>query len=327
MRIRVAQPALALGALLLAAVSNAAGAGAGASWTLVDLGTLGGSASYGAAVSDDGYVAGCSITKSGAVHAFLYRDGAMADLAPAGEAGDSCALAVNDHGMAAGRSGSGELVVWNGSQVTRLGVNGNVGAINDRGEVAGSYATASGARAFLFRNGTLQDLGALAPGATSAAYAVNARGDVAGQSNGHAFLYRDGIMQDLGTLGGGNSIAKGINDRGEVVGMASDAHGIPTPFVYDGTMRALPGPSESGAIDINQRGMIVGSGEGVYGYMVVGDTSTLLQSLPAVSREGWHHFEPTGVNNRGWIVGTAFDADGDPRAFLLVPAREATQSR
>lgn len=325
MRIRVAQTALALGTFLAAALSHAAGAPG--SWKLVDLGTLGGSASYGAAVSDDGYVAGCSITKSGAVHAFLYRDGTMADLAPAGEAGESCALAVNDRGMAAGRSGSGELVVWDGSRVTRLGVNGNVGAINDRGEVVGSYASAGGDRAFLFRDGTLQDLGALAPGATSAAYAVNARGEVAGQSNGHAFLFRDGLMHDLGTLGGGNSIAKGINDRGEVVGMASDAHGVPTPFLYDGTMRALPGPSESGAVDINQRGMIVGSGEGVYGYMVVGDTSTLLQSLPAVSKQGWHHFEPTGINKAGWIVGTAFDANGDPRAFLLVPGGEGTQSR
>jgi hypothetical protein len=29
--------------------------------------------------------------------------------------------------------------------------------------------------------------------------------------------------------------------------------------------------------------------------------------------------EPTGVNQRGWIVGTGFDPQGQPRAFLLVP--------
>jgi probable HAF family extracellular repeat protein len=251
----------------------------------------------------------------------------MVDLAPPGEAGDSCALAVNDRGVAAGRSGSGELVAWDGTRVTRLGVKGNVGAINDRGEVVGSYAAAAGERAFLYRDGELHDLGALAPGAPSAAYAVNGRGDVAGQSNGHAFLYRDGLMRDLGTLGGGGSIAKGINDRGEVVGMASDAHGIPTPFLYDGAMRALPGPPQSAAIDINQRGTIVGSGEGVHGYVLANGAATLLQSLPAAAKDGWHHFEPTGVNDRGWIVGTAFDAGGEPRAFLLIPGRGATRMR
>jgi len=148
-----------------------------------------------------------------------------------------------------------------------------------------------------------------------------------GQSNGHAFLYREGLMRDLGTLGGANSIAKGINDRGEIVGMASDAHGVPTPFLYDGAMRALPGPSESGAIDINQRGIIVGSGEGVYGYVLARDTVTRLQSLPEAAAKGWHHFEPTGINDRGWIVGTAFDATGEPRAFLLVPGGGLARSR
>jgi len=202
-----------------------------------------------------------------------------------------------------------------------------VGAINDRGEIAGSYATGAGDRAFLYRDGALLDLGALAPGASSAALAVNDRGEVVGQSNGHAFLYREGLMRDLGTLGGANSIAKGINDRGEIVGMASDAHGVPTPFLYDGAMRALPGPSESGAIDINQRGIIVGSGEGVYGYVLARDTVTRLQSLPEAAAKGWHHFEPTGINDRGWIVGTAFDATGEPRAFLLVPGGGLAHSR
>lgn len=327
MRIPVARRAVALGAFLLSLASLAARADEPSPWTLVDLGTLGGSASYGAALSDDGYVAGCSLTGTGAVHAFLYHDGTMVDLVPAGEAGDSCALAVNDRGVAAGRSGSGELVVWDGGAVTHLGVKGNVGAINGRGEIAGSYATGAGDRAFLYRGGALHDLGSLAPGAPSAAFALNDRGDVVGQSNGHAFLYREGLMRDLGTLGGASSIAKGINDRGEIVGMASDARGVPTPFLYDGAMRALPGPSESAAIDINRRGTVVGSGEGVYGYVLAHDTVTRLQSLPEAVARGWHHFEPTGINDRGWIVGTAFDASGEPRAFLLVPGGGPARSR
>jgi probable HAF family extracellular repeat protein len=291
-------------------------------WTLVDLGTLGGPGSYGAAVSDTGIVVGCSDVQPNGVHAFIYEGGVMRDLGTASDAGgNSCALAVNDSGIAAGRSGSGELVVWSGSGVTHLGVTGDVGDINDAGVVVGSYRSGTGTRAFIYRDGTLTDLGTLGEGvsAQNAATAINAREEVVGVSNGHAFLYADGTMRDLGTLGGGISIAKGINDRGQVVGMAFNALGQPGPFLFDGTMRALPGASESAAIAINDRMQVVGSGEGVYGYVVAGGNVTRLDAIPAVRAKGWHHLEPTGINARGWIVGTAMTAEGDSRAFLLVP--------
>src|SRR5512141_2990756 len=75
-------------------------------WALVDIGTLGGPGSYGAAVSDNGIVVGCSDVMPSGVHAFVYRQGVMEDLGTAtGSAtGNSCALAVNDHGVVAGRS-------------------------------------------------------------------------------------------------------------------------------------------------------------------------------------------------------------------------------
>ncbi len=66
-----------------------------AEWTLIDLGTLGGSISYGAAVSNSGYVAGCAEVSAGVFHAFVYSNGSMRDLDPGGAAG-SCANAVND---------------------------------------------------------------------------------------------------------------------------------------------------------------------------------------------------------------------------------------
>ena len=320
MRIRGRTLRLLVGSFLLALGAGGAHAASTQSWALVDLGTLGGSGSFGSAVSDNGYVAGCSNTVNGDVHAFLWHDGAMVDLAAASgtASGASCGLAVNDRGVVAGRVASGELVVWNGAAVTSLGVTGDIGAINDSGLVVGSYADGSVKRAFAWQDGVLRDLGA--PSATaSLATAVNARGEIVGQANGHAFLYRDGAFVDLGTLGGAASIAKGINDQGEVVGMASDPHGVPTAFVYSGSMRALAGPGESAGVDISDRGLVVASGEGYYGYLVAGSDVTRLDKLPAVVAKGWHHMEPTGINDRGWIVGTGFGPDGNPRAFLLVP--------
>ena len=48
----------------------------------------------------------------------------------------------------------------------------------------------------------------------------------------HAFLWRNGTMTDLGTLAGsdGSSAARGVNRRGEVVGQSSTSDGQSQPF-------------------------------------------------------------------------------------------------
>lgn len=298
------------------------GEAAAGGWTLVDIGTLGGPGSYGAAVSNSGVVVGCSDVMPVGVHAFVYRDGAMQDLGTGGDstAGNSCALAVNRSGMVAGRSASGELVVWNGSSVTRLGVRGDVGDMNDAGIVVGSYLDSGQSRAFMFKDGVLTDLGTPGvSGSYSVANSINAKGDVVGTSNGRAFLYANGAMRDLGTLGGNRSVAKGINDRGQVVGMSSNDFGQPVPFIYDGTMQALPGGNYATAVAINDRVQIVVTGEGRGGHLVADGNVTPLDSLPAVQAKGWRRLEPTGINDQGWIVGTGTDAEGNFRAFLLIP--------
>ncbi len=122
------------------------------SWTLVDIGTLGGPGSYGSAVSNNGVVVGCSDVPAGGVHAFVYRDGAMQDLGTGTDsaAGNSCALAVDQSGAAAGRAANGELVIWKGGSITRLGVQGNVGGMNNGGIVVGCYQQAGQSRAFVY---------------------------------------------------------------------------------------------------------------------------------------------------------------------------------
>jgi probable HAF family extracellular repeat protein len=297
-------------------------------WGLVDIGTLGGPGSYGAAVSNSGYVAGCADDAAGGTHAFLYRDGRIEDLGTANgtAGGNSCALAVNDSGVAAGRSGAGELVIWSGGSIAHLGIEGNIGGIDGAGMVVGTRVEGASSRAFMYARGAVTTLGTLGgddPAGSSGATALNARGEIVGSSNGHAVVFEDGMPRDLGSLGGSSSAAKGINDGGQVVGMATDAHGAPLPFLYDGSMRALPGPGYSSAIAINNRGQVVGSGEGIYGYLLDGGTLTRLDTIPAVVARGWRHLEPTGISDRGWIVGTAVDGDGNLRAFLLVPPGQA----
>lgn len=72
------------------------------------------------------------------------------------------------------------------------------------------------------------DLGTLAGAAESTAAAVNDRGVVVGQSGGRAVLWRDGRIVDLGTLGGSSSSALDINERGDVVGYSRVAEDVAT---------------------------------------------------------------------------------------------------
>lgn len=308
----------------LAALSFAAAGAAPVQWTVVDIGTLGGPGSYGAAINNSGLVVGCADLATGGAHAFAYSAGTLYDLGAGSDtAGSSCALAVNNQSTIAGRSSTGELVIWNATSVTRLGVQGDIGDIDDRGVVVGSYREGAASVAFMFANGALTKLGALGDNggypADSFASGINARGQIVGRSNGLAFVHENGAMRSLGTLGGSSSGAKGVNDRGEVVGMSTDAHSQPQPFIFDGAMRALPGPGYSGAVAINNRGQVVGSAEGSYGYLLEGEQYTRLDTIPAVQAKGWRHMEPTGINDRGWIVGTALTREGDMRAFILMP--------
>lgn len=308
----------------LAAFAFIATTATAADYTLIDLGTLGGPGSYGAAVSEEGVVVGCADVSAIAAHAFVWKDGRMQDLGTAGDGtGSSCALAVNDHGVVAGRSASGEVVVWEGGAAKRLSVRGDVGGINDRGVVVGSYSVEGTTRAFVYEGGTLLTLGTLGNDAAAATVAtsINDRGVVVGRSGGRACLYDGVAMTDLGTLGGNNGGARDMNDRGIVVGGASSATGQPTAFVYrrDG-MEAIDGTMQSTAIALNNRGQVVGSAEGRYGWLVDEHGVTWLGELASVASQGYRRFEPTGINDRGWIVGTATNAEGNLRAVLLVPS-------
>jgi probable HAF family extracellular repeat protein len=77
----------------------------GATYTVTDLGTLGGTRSYAAAINTRGDVVGWStLAGDTAVHAFLYesRRGRMIDLDPRGAAASSRAWGINDRGRIAG---------------------------------------------------------------------------------------------------------------------------------------------------------------------------------------------------------------------------------
>src|SRR6187402_2083683 len=164
---------------LVAALAACAMSASAADWTLVDLGTLGGPNAYATAVSAGGRVAGCSETAAGEIHAFVWYGGTMTDLGRGAEgAGNSCALALNDEGLVAGRASTGELVLWKEGVVTPLGFRGDVGDMNTHGVVVGARTVDASTRAFIYRDGVVTELGE--PSARGEATAINTRGQVVG---------------------------------------------------------------------------------------------------------------------------------------------------
>ena len=279
---------------------SALGASANAqSYTVTNLGTLGGrgfSQAYG--INVRGQVTGYS-TAGSEVHAFLYSNGSMLDLGTlaGGQSGGhgSSGYGINDSGQITGMSYirvTQEIHAFlysNGSMI-ELGIPGsnssgtsNVGlAINARGQITGGASTG---HAFLYSGGSMSDLGTLG-GNHSEGLGINAHGQITGWSEIagtttpgattpgsnrlHAFLYSNGSMIDLGTLGGTiSSVGTGINARGQATGYSCTAFVGPRgplchAFLYSyGSMIDLgtPADTSSWGLGINDRGQITGGAD------------------------------------------------------------------
>jgi probable HAF family extracellular repeat protein len=105
--------------------------------------------------------------------------------------------------------------------------------INDRGQVSFSLQTGLGSRGFFYDGNATVDIGTLG-GPTTNAVGLNNAGQVTGRSTipsgfEHAFVWSAGSgLIDLGVLpGAANSAAAAINNRGVVVGTSEGVPGTP----------------------------------------------------------------------------------------------------
>jgi probable HAF family extracellular repeat protein len=283
-------------------VFSAAAFAHGQAWEAVPLGTLGGAGSAAFGVNDAGQVVGASDTEDGAIHAFVWEDGAMTDLGTLTGGADSTAYSINNAGVIAGRSknaiGVDRAVKWEKDesgeyQILDLGTFTGAGfawatRINNAGQITG-YATAQ-----------------------SGAY--------------HAFLWTSGVMADLGTLHfTGNraySQGLGLNDAGQTVGFAyATFQGPEHGFFHDGTQQIdLTPPEQFGLAqghNVNSAGFIAGylsssQTSGAFRAAVWNPNTSSWDLIPPVENtsEGYGY----DINESGAVVGTSFEA-GLPSVF------------
>ena len=160
---------------------------------VTDLGTLGGTfRSTATSINDAGHVAGwASLPDENTFHAFLWRDGVMADLGSL-SGGHSFARAVNGTDVVVGDSSVPEgshAFIWKEGVMSDLGTLGgpfsSAYGINDIGHVVGYALTGSFAqRAVVWRGSTIRDLNDLIPTDSGwqlrEARAINTAGQIVG---------------------------------------------------------------------------------------------------------------------------------------------------
>lgn len=336
--------ALARG-LSAAALAALLAAPALAQYTIVDLGTLGGSQSTATGVNTRGDVVGFARNATEQDRAFLVPSGgSMQDLGTFGGP-SSYAYAINDFGTVVGSAAAStagnpqRAFAWTGSLQPLGDLGGPTSVaygINDVDDIVGSSdtnPTFGNPHGFRWRAGNMADLGTLG-GQFSIAFDVSDAGAVvgtgflAGNTANHAVLWTGGPGQDLGVLGTGvRSVANGINRLGVIVGRSENASASTNHLAFvrpvGGPMQSLGtlGGSNSEAMAINSSGLIVGWSENLIAQrraffsngVGMTDLNTL---LPGGSN--WVLNEARGVNEAGQIVGVGVH-NGATRAFLLSP--------
>jgi len=254
---------------------------------------------------------------------FQWRNGVMKALSPFAGGYDSYATAANERG---------QIVGW--------AENGVFDSTCDPASQRLQF------RAVIWEpNGEMRELPPLPGDSTSAATAINDRGEVVGISGAcgvaigsvsaaHAVLWENGVPIDIGNLGGHSwNTPTAINNQGTVVGFSllsgQDGSRNYEAFVWtrkDGihSLGKPAGDIRSAAFGINERGQIVGlSRGGPHLFRAMLWENGKMIDLNTVTETGSPFLlYANDINDRGEIAGQAFDVDtGESPAFMGVPSR------
>jgi probable HAF family extracellular repeat protein len=324
----------------------------GENWTVVDLGSLGGSGTTVADINDSGAIVGASLLANGKQHAFLYHGGLMSDLGTLAGDDTSRAVAINNAGTVLGLSGietDGSIAIPHVFLADGSGLRGIAMPfegryvpidINDQGDMLINYQTnRCGAVCALVgrSDGSFIDLGTRIPQGAG----INNAGTViaySGNSLAWTTLYNihDGTTKQIGQIANApagvvNTSPSGWNNLGQVVGMYGYTPPEPnayTAYLYrDGIASEIQTlvPADIRLVSgINDNGDLIGylgarDNELFFLYENGSKALITLNDLPAVKNGNWQLDELRRINGARQIIGYAINQDGERRAILLTP--------
>jgi probable HAF family extracellular repeat protein len=294
-------------------------------YTVINLGTLGGTSSMGVSISNNGWVAGVANLQGDQTHhAALWRRGQkIQDLGTLGGPDSNVDFPnKDDRGLIAGYSDTSNPDPWNedfcysGTGMICLG--------------------------FLWQKGQMTPLATLG-GNNAAALGANNRGQIAGFAENstqdpdcippqvldwEAVIWgpQPGEMHELYPLpGDAVGLATAINDEGQAVGTSGPcqspnyiAHAV--LWQKDGTpvdLGNFGGETGNAATAINSRGEIIGFSDlagDLTGHAFLWTQDAGLQDLGTLS--GDYSSTAWGLNNEGQVVGQSCDQSQNCRAFI-----------
>ena len=264
-----------------------------------------------AGINDAGQIVGGFLDSSGISYGFVYSNGSYTTLTD----------------PAAGASSG-----------TGTGASG----INATAEVVGSYSSGTGAQGYLYDGGTYTNLTNL--GSVTLPQAINAGGQIVGYyvvgTTYHGFFYSNGTYTTLDDPHAGSGIvalgtlATGINDAGQIVGVYEDNSFVSHYFLYSGgafTTLPIVGAVASGLvqtalsyvsdININDNGQIAGNYQDAaqteHGFLYSNSNGTYITLTDPSAGVGFQFGTvATGINAAGEVAGYYVDSSGAAHGFV-----------
>ncbi|HKD34224.1 MAG TPA: hypothetical protein VKB73_12295 [Gaiellaceae bacterium] len=320
-------------ALLLTASAQ----GGHGTYAVTNLGSLGGTSSFGSSINDRGWIAGSSDLAGDQVqHAALWRGGVLTDLGTLGGPNSGVLWPVkNDRGLVAGISQT--------TQADPLGERWSCSAFFPAPTAVGHQCLG-----FAWQNGVMRPLSTLG-GTNGFATGANNRGEIVGWAENtvhdptcvppqvlqfRAVEWGPGPdeIRELPPLPGDTvSAATALNSRGQVVGISgicdravgrfSAIHAVLWQDGHPVDLGSLGGVAWNTPMAIDDRGDVVGFANATAAAGGSFDVHAFLWTKAVGMQDlgtlpGDTTSQALGVNDRGEIVGESCDADFNCRAVI-----------